>query len=79
MYSTKIMSILQKNLHPSHKFNAILELIGTSNISKREIKQIFDSNKLFSSLLKFPSYEDCIALVPRNGIYVVLQLSNDRN
>ena len=29
--------------------------------------------------MKFPSYEECMALVPKNAVYVILQLSNDKS
>jgi Na+-transporting NADH:ubiquinone oxidoreductase subunit NqrD len=74
-YQVKCLSLIRKNLPNSHKLISYLNLIEAIPIESDKIKAFLANDRIFSSFSKFPTYEECVALVPRNGIYVVLQMN----
>ena len=78
-YVKGIFEILEENLSPNHRFRTFLKLYSETLIGEETTNEVLEKNKIYGSLTKFPSYEECIGLLPKNGIYVILQLSNDRS
>lgn len=66
------LAFLRRKLSPHHRLLGALRL-GSAN--KELSSQLLQREKLFGCLTKVPSYSDCLKLMPRNAVYVVLQLS----
>lgn len=66
---------LSRKLSPNHKFVASHRLL-TAIKNKDLHKLLIQKEKLFSNLIKFPSYQDGVKLMPKNSIYVILKLSS---
>ena len=44
-----------------------------------EIEKVLNSNKIYKALTTFPNYDECLALMPRNSVYLILQLNLDHS
>lgn len=60
-------------MSPSHKLNSFLNLRENANLLPEKIKTTLSGDKIYGSFTKFPTYEECLSLMPRNSVYVVIQ------
>jgi hypothetical protein len=77
-HATSVLSafrFLTRKLSPNHKFVASQRLLMA--IKNRDLQQLLiQKERLFASLVKFPSYQDGIKLMPKNSVYIILKLSS---
>jgi hypothetical protein len=66
---------LSRKLNPNHRFSASQRLLSATK--NRDLQQILiQKEKLFSSLIKFPSYQEGVKLMPKNSAYIILKLTS---
>ncbi len=40
---------------------------------------MISNDKIYNAMINFPSYKDCINLMPKNSIYIILQLNKEKS
>ena len=48
------------------------------NLSLNFRESVLEREKLFSSITKFASYQDAIKLIPKNSLYITVQLNKTK-
>lgn len=76
-HATSVLSafrFLIRKLSPNHKFATSQRLL--TGIKNKDLQQlVIQKERLFASLIKFPSYQEGVKLMPKNSLYIILKLS----
>jgi hypothetical protein len=72
-----IFQLLKRKLKPTHKFISALRLIE-KDTSQDFKSKLLARERIFSSLTKCPSYAEVQKVIPKNSLYIIVQLNKTK-
>jgi hypothetical protein len=70
--------MLKKNIPSTHKFSSGLRMLNSLRIDKSIKNELFVGNNILEGYTKFSSFKESSALLPLNGLTIIIQMSRSK-